>query len=368
MCRTGPSQHEGVDFTASVSPSSAPVRPASNGSDHRGAGIATFRISEDAQFQRARNNAPLTPDATQDWKLNGANISSVRIVPFRMLFKLPRSQHSKYGRDQQREYEKHSQHSGVISAASFTDLSDQSGQRHATHGDSKIRGSFGSGGSPRSCCQKPSDRDQAYVVDTGYYATFNHDNVGILVDAQAAPIQEITRAGLLNSDAEFAVDGIVCATGFDAMTGALCSMDLTVRRRNVWKRSRQMNTHLPRHDDRPASRTRCDRHRSPWVLSNMAVSIERHVDWIAIIEPSARAATREHRSHCGRGNGLGCACERARGRHAVSLADSWYMGNSCRQAAVFMPYIGGVGVYQQKCDEVAAKGYEGSRSRPDAGR
>jgi cyclohexanone monooxygenase len=26
---------------------------------------------------------------------------------------------------------------------------------------------------------------------------------------------------------------------------------------------------------------------------------------------------------------------------------------------VFMPYIGGVGVYRQKCDEVAAKGYEG---------
>jgi cyclohexanone monooxygenase len=26
-----------------------------------------------------------------------------------------------------------------------------------------------------------------------------------------------------------------------------------------------------------------------------------------------------------------------------------------------MPYIGGVGVYRQKCDEVAAKGYEGFR-------
>jgi cyclohexanone monooxygenase len=24
-----------------------------------------------------------------------------------------------------------------------------------------------------------------------------------------------------------------------------------------------------------------------------------------------------------------------------------------------MPYIGGVGVYRQKCDEVVAKGYEG---------
>ena len=28
---------------------------------------------------------------------------------------------------------------------------------------------------------------------------------------------------------------------------------------------------------------------------------------------------------------------------------------------VFMPYIGGVGVYRDKCDQVAAKGYEGFR-------
>jgi cyclohexanone monooxygenase len=26
---------------------------------------------------------------------------------------------------------------------------------------------------------------------------------------------------------------------------------------------------------------------------------------------------------------------------------------------IFMPYIGGVGVYRQICDDVAAKGYEG---------
>jgi cyclohexanone monooxygenase len=41
-------------------------------------------------------------------------------------------------------------------------------------------------------------------------------------------------------------------------------------------------------------------------------------------------------------------------------ANSWYMGaNVPGKPRVFMPYIGGVGVYRQKCDEVAAKGYEG---------
>ena len=42
------------------------------------------------------------------------------------------------------------------------------------------------------------------------------------------------------------------------------------------------------------------------------------------------------------------------------LAPSWYMGaNIPGKPRVFMPYIGGVGAYREKCDEVAAKGYEG---------
>ncbi len=41
-------------------------------------------------------------------------------------------------------------------------------------------------------------------------------------------------------------------------------------------------------------------------------------------------------------------------------AASWYMGaNIPGKPRVFMPYIGGVGAYRQKCDEVAAEGYEG---------
>ena len=41
-------------------------------------------------------------------------------------------------------------------------------------------------------------------------------------------------------------------------------------------------------------------------------------------------------------------------------AASWYMGaNIPGKPRVFLPYIGGVGAYRQKCDEVAANGYEG---------
>jgi len=42
------------------------------------------------------------------------------------------------------------------------------------------------------------------------------------------------------------------------------------------------------------------------------------------------------------------------------LASSWYMGaNIPGKPRVFMPYVGGVGGYREKCDSIAAAGYEG---------
>ena len=45
----------------------------------------------------------------------------------------------------------------------------------------------------------------------------------------------------------------------------------------------------------------------------------------------------------------------------ASPCSSWgYLSASIKgEPRIFMPYVGGVGVYRQKCDEVAAAGYEG---------
>jgi cyclohexanone monooxygenase len=49
-------------------------------------------------------------------------------------------------------------------------------------------------------------------------------------------------------------------------------------------------------------------------------------------------------------------------RTLYPLANSWYVGaNIPGKPRVFMPYVGGVTAYKKKCDEVAAKGYEGFR-------
>ena len=62
-------------------------------------------------------------------------------------------------------------------------------------------------------------------VDTDYYGTYNRANV-TLVDVRATPISEITANGVRAGDAEYELDAIVFATGFDAMTGALLKIDI----------------------------------------------------------------------------------------------------------------------------------------------
>ena len=57
---------------------------------------------------------------------------------------------------------------------------------------------------------------------------------------------------------------------------------------------------------------------------------------------------------------MGSACHRHREPHAVPRANSWYVGaNIPGKPRVFMPYVAGVAVYRQRCDDVAANDYSG---------
>jgi cyclohexanone monooxygenase len=199
-------------------------------------------------------------------------------------------------------------------------------------------------------------------VDTDYYATFNRDNV-TLVDVRSAPIETITPRGVRTGGVEYAVDDLVFATGFDAMTGALLNIDIRGRggRRLDAEWAGGPRTYLGITIAGFPNLFTITGPGSPSVLSNMIVSIEQHVDWIAdcvaylrerglaTIEATAEAqdAWVQHVNEVGH-------------MTLYPLAPSWYMGaNIPGKPRVFMPYIGGVGVYRQKCDEIARKGYEG---------
>jgi len=198
-------------------------------------------------------------------------------------------------------------------------------------------------------------------VDTDYYGTYNRENVR-LVDVRSTPIREITANGVRAGDAEYGVDAIVFATGFDAMTGALLNIDINAgdgTLREKWEGGPR--TYLGLMTAGFPNMFMITGPGSPSVLSNMMVSIEQHVDWIADCVAYLRA------------QGLDCieatqAAEDAWVEHGnevahktlYPLANSWYMGvNIPGKPQVFMPYIGGVGAYRDTCDEIAAEGYRG---------
>jgi hypothetical protein len=61
--------------------------------------------------------------------------------------------------------------------------------------------------------------------ESGYYEVYNQDNV-LLVDVREAPIERITPTGVKTRDAEYALDVLIFATGYDAVTGALTRIDI----------------------------------------------------------------------------------------------------------------------------------------------
>jgi cyclohexanone monooxygenase len=204
-------------------------------------------------------------------------------------------------------------------------------------------------------------------LDTGYYDTFNKEHV-TLVDIRKTPLVEITETGVRTSEAEYEVDAIVFATGFDAMTGALLAVDIRgrdgVSLREKWAEGPR--TYLGLGIAGFPNLFTITGPSSPSVLSNMVVSIEQHVDWITgcieylrerdivEIEPTVEAE-----------DGWVEHVEEVGNMTLFPTADSWYMGSNVPgKPRVFMAYIGGVGVYRQKCDEVAANGYEGFALTP----
>lgn len=62
-------------------------------------------------------------------------------------------------------------------------------------------------------------------LEQGYFEIFNKAHVH-LVDVNATPIEEITEKGIRTSEKEWEFDLIVCATGYDSITGGLEQIDI----------------------------------------------------------------------------------------------------------------------------------------------
>ena len=213
-----------------------------------------------------------------------------------------------------------------------------------------------------------SDIDHPYAakrppIDTDYFETYNRPNV-TLVDVKATPITRISPAGVCTTKAEYPLDIIVFATGFDAMTGPLQRIDIRGRHgvalREVWAAGPR--NYLGLQVAGFPNLFTITGPGSPSVLCNMPVAIEQHVDWITDciehmrakglhrIEPVQEAVDRWVEE-----------VNDAAGKTLLPLAKhSWYHGaNIPGKPQVFMPYAGGMVRYREICDSVARRDYEG---------
>ena len=200
-------------------------------------------------------------------------------------------------------------------------------------------------------------------LETRYYEVYNQPNV-TLVDIKETPIERITPTGIRTSNADYAFDIIVFATGFDAMTGPLLRMDITgrdgVTLQDAWREGPK--TYLGLQVSGFPNLFTVTGPGSPSVLTNMPVCIEQHVEWITDCIAHLRA------------NGIPCieptpeamegwvaqVNDAANATLLPQAGHSWYLGaNVPGKPRVFMPYAGGMARYRAICADVAARGYDG---------
>ena len=366
---TGQWPHEGVDFTGkrvgmigtgSTGIQAAPVIAAS--AKH----LTVFQRT--ANYSVPARNAPLTPEFRRYIKEHTKDIRTFTHETINgMAFRIEeRRAVDTPPEEREKIYEAAWERGGLQFRAAFQDMmiDKRANDTAADFVKRKIRSIVKD---PKTAAIL-SDIDHPYAakrppIDTNYFETYNRPNV-TLVDLRKAPIDRISRAGICTTEAEYLVDIIVFATGFDAMTGPMLRIDIRgrggVALKDVWEAGPR--NYLGLQVAGFPNLFTITGPGSPSVLCNMPVAIEQHADWI---------------TDCIRHlNDRGLECIEARAdamdkwvaevneaahKTVLPLAKhSWYLGaNIPGKPRVFMPYAGGMLRYRQLCADVAARGYEG---------
>jgi cation diffusion facilitator CzcD-associated flavoprotein CzcO len=366
---TGQWPHEGVDFTGkrvgmigtgSTGIQAAPVIAAA--AKH----LTVFQRT--ANYSVPARNIPLTPEFRSYIKENAAEIRAVtRETLNGMAFRIE-ERLAVETPPQEREaiYEAAWERGGLQFRAAFKDMmvDKAANDTAADFVKRKIRSIVKD---PKTAAIL-SNIDHPYAakrppIDTNYFETFNRDNV-TLVDVKAAPIQRISPAGVCTTEAEYPLDIIVFATGFDAMTGPMLRMDIRgrdgVALKDVWEAGPR--NYLGLQIAGFPNLFTITGPGSPSVLCNMPVAIEQHADWIADCIAHMRANRLERiEARSDAVDKWVAEVNDVASKTLLPLAKhSWYLGaNIPGKPRVFMPYAGGMVRYREICQDVVARGYEG---------
>lgn len=201
-------------------------------------------------------------------------------------------------------------------------------------------------------------------LETNYLEAYLRPNVEI-VDVKESPIVCVTPEGVKTADGKIhELDVLILATGFDAGTGALTRIDIRGRDgrslKEDWSKDIRTAMGLMVHGYPNLFTTAAPLAPSA-ALCNMTTCLQQQVDWITdcilymeghgykVVEASKALQDQWVEHH-----------DEVANATLVTKTDSWYMGSNVEgKPRRLLSYIGGVGTYRQKCEEVAAKGYEG---------
>ncbi|MCW4355681.1 NAD(P)/FAD-dependent oxidoreductase [Hoyosella sp. YIM 151337] len=199
-------------------------------------------------------------------------------------------------------------------------------------------------------------------TDTGYYETFNRDNVA-LVNLRREPIEAVTSSGIRTRAAHYEFEVIIYATGFDALTGTLQRIDIRgaggTRLGDLWRNGPV--TYLGMHIPGFPNMFVVNGPGSPAVLANMILTSEQQVGWIIdLITHCAQTGVQQVEARRDSAEKWTEHVTELANSTLLPLANSWYVGaNIPGKPRTFMLYCGGLGNYTTICEDVKAAGYEG---------
>ncbi|MFZ4533316.1 MAG: flavin-containing monooxygenase, partial [Alsobacter sp.] len=337
--------------------------------------VITREAAELFVFQRTPNfiiparNRPMEDAYQQEWKANYAE-HRARARQVGTLYEFSSRGALEVDADErQHEYARRWEKGGVNFVHSFnniyTDLA--ANETAAAFVRDRIRELVHDTDVAETLCPKDHPLGAKRIcVASDYFETYNRDSVH-LVDVRAEPIETVTATGIRTSAREYPVDIIVCATGYDALTGALTRIDI----RGIGGRTIQdkwaagPRTYLGLMTAGFPNMFIVTGPGSPSVLVNMVVGIEHHVDWIAdCLADLRRSGARTIEAETEAEDAWVAHVNEAAEQTLFVRANSWYLGaNIPGKPRVFLPYTGGLTRYRDTCAAVVAKGYEGFRIR-----
>lgn len=199
------------------------------------------------------------------------------------------------------------------------------------------------------------------LCDSGYYATYNRDNVS-LVDVKATPITEITPRGVRTADGvEHELDMLIFATGFDAVDGNYTKIDLRGRG------GERISEHWKQGPTSYLGTTVANFPNMFMILgprgpfTNLPPSIETQVEFIfEVVGQAEKRGARSVEARAAAEAGWAATCKEIADGTLFPKAESWIFGaNIPGKPNVVLFYMAGLAAYRQTLGEVTGADYRG---------